>query len=284
MSAAPGSAGSTAPRPPRRRRAGAIVAVGVGVLVAALAGAVALWLLAAARYEDNVAAFARAPVGCDTTLQFDGSGEFVLYLETTGTVAELDGDCEVEPVYERADTGLPRPQLALRNDDGAVELAPTGGVDYDTGGFVGTAYRLADVPDAGDYVLTVDDEAAEPYAVAVGGDPRAGVSALRWGAGALVAAGLVVAGLCFLLAGRRPPPSPPVVTRWAPEGPTGPQYAGWPSGPPNSTSPPWGDAPPSATPPEQSPGPSRMPGDPLWPPSPWAPPTSEHRSRRIPPG
>ena len=51
------------------------------------------------------AAFARAPVGCETTLDFDRSGEFVLYIETTGQVDGIGGDCDVTGGTTETPTG-----------------------------------------------------------------------------------------------------------------------------------------------------------------------------------
>jgi hypothetical protein len=224
------------------------------VVIAAVIAALVLWRGAAARYDDNVDAFARAPVGCDTTLDFDRAGEFVIYLETTGNVDGLGGDCDPAVDYARASDGLPQPALRLRSAEGRdVELSSTAGVDYDTGSFVGTPYRLADVPATGSYVLTVDDETDEPYAVAVGGDPGDGVAVLRWSAAAVLVAGLAVGLVLVALARRRrsDPFSPDALwadTAWAPTATSGPQYAGWPQGPPGLTvePPPSGGAPPAS--------------------------------------
>ena len=70
----------------RRGRRRWLLVAGIVVLVGSIALAGGLWSAADQRYDDNVGAFARAPVGCETTLDFDRSGEFVLYIETTGQV------------------------------------------------------------------------------------------------------------------------------------------------------------------------------------------------------
>lgn len=252
------------------------VTAAVVALVAAVVAAAVLWSAGSRRYRDNVGAFARAPVGCDTTLEFERAGEFVLYLETTGRIDALRGDCDLATDYDRARDGLPRPALTLRagtatdegDDDGAVvALAPTAGVDYDTDGFVGTAYRLAEVPAAGAYVLTVDDVVDQPYAIAVGKDPAAGVAALRWGAVAALVGGVVLAGLLVGVGVRRGRPTTP------------------PASAPGVESTPWlmADRPPLVWPTAPPAGPpvGRPVGRPEWPPAappthgpvpPWAPP------------
>lgn len=234
---APTSAPIVGTAPPPRRGWYVLAAV---VVAAAAIAAVVLWRAAAARYDDNVDAFARAPVGCDTTLDFDRAGEFVIYLETTGNVDGLGGDCDPAVDYARGSEGLPQPALRLRAADGGeVTLSSTAGVDYDTGSFAGTPYRLADVPETGSYVLTVDDETDEPYAVAVGGDPNEGVAVLRWSAAAVLVAGVVVAVVLVVIARRRrpDPPSQPSLwadTAWAPTATSSPPYIGWPDSPPGS--------------------------------------------------
>ena len=159
----------------RRGRRRWLLVSGVIVLIGFIVLGVGLWFAADARYDDNVAAFARAPVGCETTLEFDRSGEFVLYIETTGKIDGLDGDCDLTDRYDRSATGLPQPELTLR-DPGGEELVldSTGGVDYDTGGFVGTAYRLVDIVEEGDHVLVVGGVDGEAFAMSIGGDPRRG--------------------------------------------------------------------------------------------------------------
>lgn len=284
--AAPRGAGTVGPwgttrpgPPPERRRSLLATVLALAIIAAGIVAAIVLFTAASRRYDDNVAGFARAPVGCDTTLGFDRAGEYVLYLETTGHIDELDGSCDLADSYDRASVGLPRPTLVLRaadaDDADDVDLAPTAGVDYDTGDFVGTAYRLADVPAAGDYVLTVDDDSdPEPYAIAVGLDPAAGVAALRWAALGALLAGLVIGGAVFAIGARRRQPPPPAPddtwSPWAPA-PTGPfgdpGARAWPQSPPvhPPPAPAVPDLPPGAPRPTVPPwaAPPRQPQDPF---------------------
>ena len=59
------------------------------------------------RRSDNVAAFARAPVGCDTTLDFEATGTFVLYIETSGEFDQLAGECDADRRYDRDPDDVP---------------------------------------------------------------------------------------------------------------------------------------------------------------------------------
>ena len=87
-----------------RRRPGLIVTgalVAVGGIVAAL-GAVAGLRVAVRRRHRDVAP---APVGCDTTLEFDDGGTYYIFAETKGEVGDVDGDCENDDrSYDGEDT------------------------------------------------------------------------------------------------------------------------------------------------------------------------------------
>jgi hypothetical protein len=72
-----------AARPAGGRRSG-LLALGLALIVAGVAAAVAGVLVGSSRYDDGVKKLARAPVGCTTTLQFDHSGTYRMYLETKG--------------------------------------------------------------------------------------------------------------------------------------------------------------------------------------------------------
>lgn len=256
-----------------RRRTWAAVA-SLGVVVATVVGTIALWSVGDRRYADNVESFARAPVGCATTLDFDRPGEFVLYIETTGEVDGLAGDCDATERYDRPADGLPRPDLTLRDPTGDdLALGPTGGVDYDTGEFVGTAYRLVEIESTGEHVLTVGSAAGEPFAVAIGREPDNGVLLWRGMAVSALATGLIALGLILVFARRRPPTVP------APEAPWVPTVgSGWPVSPPGFPAPPpttgaSGPAGPPAGSPSSSPSSSSPPLSPVSPPVPPLPTT-----------
>lgn len=255
------------------RRTWALV-TGVVVIVVFVAAAVWLWVAGDQRYDHNVADFARAPVGCDTTLSFDGSGEFVLYLETTGEVEGISGNCDVAERYQRPADGLPNPDMTLRGPDGEpLTLERTGGVDYDTGEFVGTAYRLVQIESTGDHVLTVAATAGDPFAVAVGRDPNSGVALLQWAAAAALVVGLIGGGALLVFGARRPAAPAASAGHWQPA-----HDEGWPLSPPGFPVPPpttgaTGPAgPPLAAPPSFGGGPTSTRPPMASGPSTWGPP------------
>jgi len=269
---------------PLGKRRGWQLALGTGLLVGFLAVAVGLWIGANRSYEDNIAGFARAPVGCDTTLSFSRTGDFILYVETTGQLDVVRGDCDASGVYERTDDP-PAVQLVLRGPSGeVVELESSTGLDYDTGEFVGNSQRRVQIESAGDHILTVGSAEGAEFAVAIGRDPDDGAGLMRWGAIGALITGLLLGGLFLVLGSRRTPVQATEQSPWHPDSTTGPQAAGWPSGPPGFPVPPpttgasgFG----SSTAVRQVPEPDARPSSPPLvappgaeqePPSPWAPP------------
>lgn len=219
-----------------RRR---IVAGAVVVVVCLVAGAV-LWFVGGQRRDDAVTALARAPVGCDTTLDFDRAGDFLVFLETRGTLDDIAGDCAESGSY---DTGadVPVVRLTLRDADGVTaDIDPASGIEYDTGDFAGQLVRRVTIERAGDHVLTVEADTGEVFAVAVGDDPNDGVALLRWAALGTVMLGLLVGGLLLVLGARRDrdrglgDPD----EAWRPDVGVGPGGPGWPVGPPGFPPPP----------------------------------------------
>lgn len=247
--------------PERARRSGWMLLVGVLVLVVSIGAAVALWVASGERRADNVAAFARAPVGCDTTLDFEATGTFVLYVETSGEIDQLAGACEAELRFDRDINDVPVLGAALVDPNGdEIDLDDLGDADavsYDVDGFVGSAARTVQIDTPGDHVLTVAPTEGDPFAVAVGRSPDEGVALLRWGAAAAAIVGLVVGGLFLVLGSRRSPAPMTPAALWTPDG------RGWPSSPPGFPIPPpttGATGPPQATTPD------------FDPPSPWGPP------------
>jgi hypothetical protein len=245
--------------PASRTPRGLLLAIGAVVLVGGLLGAAALWIAGEARYDDNLATFARAPSGCSTTLDFERSGDFTLYLETTGRLTDLDGDCPAAAEYDRND--VPEVDLALVTGEGTpLEIEPVADLDYDNGTYVGSAIGVVRISEPGEHVLTVPPS-GDAFAVTVGGSPDEGVALLRWGAVALAVASLAVGGLLLVTALRRPPPP-------AAE-PSGFEAPGWPMGPPGFPAPPPTTG--AAGPPVAAPAPA--PAPPRWQPPSWGPPS-----------
>jgi hypothetical protein len=253
--------------------------VGVLALVVLLGAAVALWGAAGQREADNVAGFARAPVGCVTTLGFESTGTFVLYVETTGEFDQLAGACDAELEYDRDPEDVPVVDLTLSGPDGDdIEIDDKTGVDYDVDGFVGSAVGEVQIDSTGDHVLTVAPADGESFAIAVGRQPDEGVAVLRLGAVAAAIGGLLIGGLFLVLGSRRPPTSPEPTAPWTPDAQS------WPASPPGFPAPPPTTGalgpvgPPFPAPPTFGPSPfppSGFPPAPTVPdagPSPWAPP------------
>lgn len=261
----------------RAGRRGWMLALGVIVIVAALGAAVAMWVSGTNREADNVAGFARAPVGCDTTLDFESTGTFLLYVETSGRFDDLAGACDAPAQYDRDADDVPAVELTLRDPNGdVIELDESDGVDYDVDGFVGRSIAEVEIETEGDHVLTVAPTEGDAFAVAVGRRPDQGVALLRWGAVGAALAGLVVGGLLLVLGSRRPPVTPAPSAPWTPDG------GGWPSSPPGFPVPPpttgaTGPAgPPAARPPMPAPpGSPPTPASPPPAPSPWGPPPAQ---------
>ncbi len=222
--------------PEQARRSGWMLLVGVLVLVGSIGAAIALWVASGERRTDNVAGFARAPVGCDTTLDFEATGTFVLYVETTGEFDRLAGACDAELRFDRDVGDVPALGATLVDPNGDEidlgDLDDGDAVSYDVGGFVGSAVHTVQVDTPGDHVLTVATTEGAPFAVAVGRSPDDGVALLRWGAAAAAIVGLVFGGLLLVLGSRRSPP--PI----GPTGPWTPDGRGWPSSPPGFPIPP----------------------------------------------
>ena len=254
----------------RGHRRGWMLVLGMLVIVGMLGAAVALWIAGGNRETDNVASFARAPVGCDTTLDFESTGTFLLYVETSGRFGELRGACDAPPTYDRDADDVPVVEVVLRDPDGdVVELDDSAEIGYDVDGFVGSSIGEVQIESEGDHVLTVAPTGGDAFAVAVGRQPDQGVALLRWGAVAAAICGLVLGGLLLVLGSRRPPVTPTPVAPWTPDG------GGWPSSPPGfPMPPPTTGATGPAGPPVASPVPSSPPSPPSPPPIPQGPPTS----------
>ncbi|MFK8026023.1 MAG: hypothetical protein AB8G26_18860 [Ilumatobacter sp.] len=274
----------------RSRPGRLLTTLGVLLLIAGLVGAVVLVFAAGERRANAVEGFARAPVGCDTTLDFAESGEYFVYVERIGSIAGVRGDCDAPETYELSDDSV-SVDITLVDPDGApldVDRA-LDDIDYDVDGFAGSARFVIDIAVSGDHVMRVESDSSG-FAVAIGPDPSQGATALIGGAVAAALVGLLVGGLLILIGRKRarsiapvaaqayvPPPFTPV--GHAPQGPPtytqpgGPVAYGQPEG---SSPPPAWQQPPSAptSPPGafSAPPPPPAPGSPQ-PPAPAAPPS-----------
>ena len=136
------------------RGRGWMLVLGAVVIVAGLVGAGALWYASGQRVDDNVADFARAPSGCATTLDFARTGEFTVYVETTGSFDDLAGDCAADTEYDRDEVADPQIQL-VDAGGAAVDISDTTGVSYDTGAFAGSSVGVVQIETPGEHLLTV---------------------------------------------------------------------------------------------------------------------------------
>ena len=250
--------------------------VGAVTLVGCLVVGLVLWFVGGARLESNVENLARAPVGCDTTLDFDSDGSFFVYVETSGRLDEVSGDCETSGDYDLGDVDPPSVTLSLRDPEGnIVDLDTASGSDYDVGGFVGVVDRSVVIERPGDHVLTVESSTNAPFAVAVGRDPDDGVAILRGGAVAAVIIGLLVGGLLLVLGSRRTDDEPDEDGAWRPASSARPGSPDWPVSPPGFPPPP---------PTTGATGPAGVPGVPVTPTGPPSMPPSAPQRPETGPG
>ena len=218
----PGSVTSPARSLKGARRKG-LLGLGLVLLVGGLGAGVATAARAQNQYDDAAARLQRAPVGCDTELTFSGTGTFVFFIETTGKIGDLPGDCPfTNSTYQRrANHALPLVDLTLVDTSGNdVQLARRSGTSYDAGGFAGTSTRELTLAAPGTYTLTVQSDDTD-FAIAVGRDPQADFDQQRVIAIALGAGGLLFGGVVTIMGLRRKPvvSAPNVVQQpvtWAP--------------------------------------------------------------------
>jgi hypothetical protein len=244
-----------------------LLVIGVVFVVVGVVAGLFLISKASSSVGDNVAKLARAPGGCTTSLEFDTTGEFLVFYESKGKVGDPGGDCSANGAsFDRGDDHPPPQTLTLVDaKDKQIKLADASGTSYDDGGFKGTEISKARIDDAGVYLLTVAPNNADEtgYAIAIGKDPTGDEGTLKAvGLGVLIAGLVIGALLIFPGLRKRGGGQPPIVTaipanNWGSGGPTTawqpqPQPAPmWPPQPP--ASPPGFGAPPSYAPPTSSP-------------------------------
>ena len=184
--------------PPRSGRGRVLFWLGVASMALGVVGGTACIALSASAVDDTVAAFARAPQGCTTTLEFDHIGTFTIYFERRGLLAPAGGDCDMNESSYRYGGDQPALDLALVDQNGVgVNIdAIQGGASYDTTRFEGTAVGRVRIVNTGEYELSVSSEDGV-FAVAVGGDPAADRDVLLGGGIILVALGLAL-GIVFM--------------------------------------------------------------------------------------
>lgn len=215
---------------PGKRRKG-LLFTGIAVAVLGLGAGIVLVALSGSGKEETVKAFARAPVGCTTTLEFEKRATFTIYIETKGTLGAVDGDCAAGGTsYLRGDDDLPRVSLTLLNsDDQEAALTATDAPTYAIGDFAGQGYQRVQISEPGTYRLTVTSDDTD-FAIAVGGKPDAGANAMRLAGAGAALVGLLLGGLLMVLGLRRKNSTPPIAFAngspplWQP---TQPGVPGW---------------------------------------------------------
>ncbi len=287
-----------------------LLGAGIVVLIVGLLAALGLWISSTQRESDAVRNLARAPIGCDTMLDFEASGEFYIYIESAGRFdGAVSGDCGAEGEYDLPSDSLPPVTLSMTAPNGDdVALDSDAGVSYDTAGYVGQSVRVFTVNEPGGYQLRVEAPGSTEvaFAAAVGRDPSEGVGSMRLGAVLTAIGALIIGGLLLLLSRRSATTEPevgdvawpgqPMGAATSPPGMAMPPQSGVPAplGPPTQ----YPIAPPASAPPTPQGGswtpqaqttpqqdPSRAPGAPTWGAtpndgssgvgqrSPWAPPS-----------
>lgn len=181
----------------------AALGIGTGIVLVALSGSAK---------EETVKKFARAPVGCTTTLEFDRPATFTLYIETKGSISSIDGDCAAAgTTYRRGNADVPQVSLTLLNSaDKESVLTASSSPNYAAGQFAGQAYQQVAITEPGTYRLTVTSDDTD-FAIAVGGKPDADAKAMSLAGVGAATIGVVLGGLLILLGLRRkksPPQAP----------------------------------------------------------------------------
>jgi hypothetical protein len=175
---------------------GTVAAFGLFLLFAGLVGGGVLYVVAQRRPGQVVDGFARAPIGCTTTLEFTETGVFYVYEEAGAKLEPVDGGCRpvVDPELDfNVDfTGDPVPESVIDDDR----------VSYDVDGFDGRAVQRIEIDQVGTYSIAVRGEDVAVVA-AIGRNPNDGVNDLRWWALLVATSGAALGILLLVLAGRR---------------------------------------------------------------------------------
>lgn len=185
---------------------------GLLVVLAGLIGAAVLYVASQRRPEQAVDEFARAPVGCTTTLEFTDTGTFYVYEERSDIPAAQLGDCQ--PVADpSAAFGF-----SLTDANGDVARNADLEVTYEFGARSGQSISSFEVTEAGRFDIEVVGDDLTVVA-AIGRDPDESVADLRRAAIAVGLLGLIIGGVLLFLSGRRSrqaaaPADPPTGAVW----------------------------------------------------------------------
>ncbi len=244
---------------------GTAAAFGLLLLFAGVIGGAALFVVSERRSGQAVDEFARAPIGCTTTLDFTETGTFYVFEEVGGVVDPPDGDCAptADPVggFDFEFLMGETPVVTLLDDS----------IEYAESGRAGRSVASFTIDDLGNYEIEVRGD--DPTVVAaIGRDPAEGVDDLRRGAVIVAIAGVALGLLLLVLAGRRSKlAATPGLSDRTPAASDGAGPTGWPPQPPVIGQFPVDPlVPPSPiTAPDTGPPAEQRPSDP------WAPPTAD---------
>jgi len=188
---------------------GTAATFGLLLLFGGLIGGGVLYALSVRRPAEAVAGFARAPVGCETTLDFTETGTFYVFHDLGGVIDVPVGGCQ--PTADPTKTF----GFELRGLDGPVVPRADLSLSYDTDDHLGHSVARIEITTVGRYQIEVvgDDPAV---VAAIGRDPEDGVADLRLRAIMVAVIGVVLGALLLVLAGRR---SSKAAQFLAPDGP-----------------------------------------------------------------
>jgi hypothetical protein len=175
---------------------GAAAALGLFLLFAGLVGGGVLYFVAQQRPGQSVDGFARAPVGCTTTLEFTETGVFYVFEEVGFLAGNVGGGCQ--PVAD------PTAAFGVEFSGDLLPASVTvdDSVSYDVDGFDGRSIQRIEIADPGQYTVVVTGSDLTVLA-ALGRDPDDGVDDLRRTASIVAIGGVVLGLLLLVLAGRR---------------------------------------------------------------------------------
>ncbi len=175
---------------------GTAAAFGLLLLFAGLVGGGVLFASSVRRPTQTIEGFARAPVGCTTTLEFSETGVFFVFEDIGPATAALESDCEA--VANPSQTFA----FELSGPDGPMVPRADKSLSYDTDDYLGSSVARFEIDVPGEYEIVVVGD--DPSVVAaIGRDPDDGVDDLRQRAILVAIVGVVLGGLLLLLAGRR---------------------------------------------------------------------------------
>ena len=203
--------------PAKGSRRKALLGLGVILLIGGVGAGAALFVTSASKYEDAVKNLQRAPVGCDTEFNFTGTGTFIVYTETKGSIGDIRGDCANTGASYEHSGGRIKVDLTLTDSNSKkVDMARAVGAHYDAAGFVGTEVRELDIRKKGTYTLSVTSDSSD-FAIAVGRNPKNDFDSMRSIAIGVAGAGLVL-GVLFIVLGLRRKPVPAGPASFGPGG------------------------------------------------------------------